>query len=86
MPEEDDDQAGDGGWPAPEAALAQLRANWAAQDAAAMDRLMQELAAATAPAAMLAAHARFMRATAEGFNQQISDLAALLRLRIDGDD
>jgi hypothetical protein len=71
------------------AQLAELRAAWAADNQAALDELARDLGAATTPTEMLAAQARFLRATARGFSRQVNDLAELLRAaaeRINPDD
>ena len=59
--------------------LEALRTAWAAANQTAIDALATELAAALTPEEIYAAHARFVRATAAGFSEQMEDVAALLR-------
>jgi hypothetical protein len=59
--------------------LETLRAAWTAANQAAVDALAEDLAKAASPEEVYAAHARFVRATANGFSRQINDLAALLQ-------
>ena len=59
--------------------LAELRAAWSAENDAALEQLAHDLGAAATPTEMLAAQARFLRATARGFSRQVSDLAVLLQ-------
>ncbi len=56
-----------------------LRAAWAARDTVAVEQLIADLVAATTAEDVYAAHARFVRATAADFSQQMRDLSALLQ-------